>query len=218
MIITRSYGYWSTGITVRWFPARPGHAEAWGGHLDYLDDGFCDDDPAAGRVSTEGTLGTRYPVEGVDGMDALAVVLDVLIADAQRLGVAWRGPSREAPMIYYHVDGEDADYPPPAGWRDLLREQAQRLGWATYGYQPTEYYWIVWAKDRREIVGGVTGHDLVDEDAALRQLATKPYDFEHTKANSWLERVDKDRFDALGDWDALSEDEKQALRPAAVTA
>lgn len=217
-MITAEGGYWSTGITVRWFPERPGHAEAWGGHLDYLDDGFLNDEPAAARISTEGALHTRYPVEDQDGVNVLAVVLDVLIADAEKMGIAWRGPIDGAPMLYYQGDGEDPDWPPPDGYRELLREQAQRLGWATYGYTPTLYCWIVWTKDRREIVGGATGHDLVDEDAALRQLTTKPYDFEHTKANSWLERVDKERFDALGDWDALVEAEKQALRPTAVNA
>lgn len=128
--------YWSTGIVLTWQPERPGHAEAWSAHLDYLDEGFLDDEPAAGRISTEGTLRTRYPVEDVDGVNVLAVVLDVLIADAERLGIVWRNSVDGWPMLYYRGDGEDDDYPPPAGYRELLREQAERVGWATYGYTP----------------------------------------------------------------------------------
>lgn len=148
-MITASGKYWSTGITLRWFPERPGHAEAWGAHLDYFDNGFVNDEPGAGRVSTEGTLRTRYPVEDVDGVNVLALVLDVLIADAQKIGIEWRrGMDDWPPMIYYQGDGEDADYPPPSDWRELLREQARRLGWATYGYRPEAHRaWLFWGAD-----------------------------------------------------------------------
>lgn len=76
-------------------------------------------------------------------------------------------------------------------------------------------YWTIWTADRLEIISQVCGPDLVDADSALRQATTKPYDFEHTKANSYVEETDRAGFDALLDWDALSEDEKARLRPSA---
>ncbi len=135
-MISSDSTYWSTGIVVRWFPARPGHTEAWGAHLDFLDDGFAADDMTAGRISTEGRLHTRYPVEAPEGVNALAVVLDTLIADAAKLGIRWHNAVDQWPMVYYDGDGEATDYPPPPGYRDLLVEQAKRLNWATYGYTP----------------------------------------------------------------------------------
>jgi hypothetical protein len=48
----------------------------------------------------------------------------VLRADAERLGIQWRDPT-----VYYKGDGEDPEYPPPDGWRELLAAQAARLGW-----------------------------------------------------------------------------------------
>lgn len=76
-------------------------------------------------------------------------------------------------------------------------------------------YWTIWTADRLEVISQVCGPDLVDADAALRAATTKPYDFEHTKANSYVVETDRAGFDALLEWDALSEDEKAPLRPAA---
>lgn len=74
-------------------------------------------------------------------------------------------------------------------------------------------YWTIWTADRRELLGQVAGPGLVDADAALRQATTKPYDYEHTKANSYVEETDETGFNLLGDWDSLTEDEKAELRP-----
>lgn len=74
-------------------------------------------------------------------------------------------------------------------------------------------YWTIWTADRREVISQVAGPDLVDADAALRQATTKPYDFEHTKANSYVEETDETGFNLLSDWDSLGEDEKTDLRP-----
>ena len=198
--------YWANGITVTYlqpYGERPG---AWKADLDFFSgSGFQ-------RVSTEGEIRTNF-VQDAASHFSLPQCIDALLGCARDLGIRVFDPAGRHVSLYYAGDGESEQFPPPDGWRDLLREQAQRLGWATYGYTPTEYYWVVWTKNRREIVSAASGHDLVDEDAALRQVTTKPYDFEHTKANSWLERVDEERFDALGDWDALTEGEKQALRP-----
>lgn len=137
MILTKSTGYWATGITLAWREAYLSHAESWCGYLDYFDDGFCDDNPDTGAISTQGTLRTRYGVENTDTTSALTAVVNTLILDAASLGITWRGANDNPPMLYYRGDGEDPDYPPPDGYRELLRATAERIGWATYGYEPT---------------------------------------------------------------------------------
>ena len=140
MILHSSKSYWSTGIVVRW-REYAGTIEGvrrsgWGATVDYHDDGFCDDDPDARRVSTEGTLKTRYAVHDGETIDGLTVVIDMLIADATRLGIKFRLAEGMPAALYYEGDGENAECPPPEGWRDMLRAQAERIGWATYGYDP----------------------------------------------------------------------------------
>jgi hypothetical protein len=122
MILRNNDTYWTTGISLRWDGSR------WGGRIDYYDDGFCDDDPDGGRVSTEGVLRTRYMVRDGKESSALRAVVDTLIGDAQRLGIRLGGPDGP-PALYYDGDGEGADYPPPDGWRELVAAEAQRVGW-----------------------------------------------------------------------------------------
>ncbi|WP_225840302.1 hypothetical protein [Streptomyces sp. NK08204] len=136
-MISKSGRYWSTGITVTYSPlAERIHDEPYGGwhaKLDYMDDGFADNDPDAGQVSTEGTLQTRYPVRNAKIRSGLSIALNTLIADAKRLGVEFiaAGPY-SAPWLYYRGDGEDAEYPPPDGWRETLAAEAQRIGFRSY--------------------------------------------------------------------------------------
>lgn len=126
-------GYWSTGITVTYSDWQGG---AWSAAVEYLDDGFCDDDAANGVISTQGKLHTRYQVR--DGSEAtLAAVIDVIKADAERLGITFRTDGA-GPNVYYKGDGEDEDYPPPDGWGEMVDAQAARLGWATGLYVDTE--------------------------------------------------------------------------------
>lgn len=136
-MITNSGRYWSTGITVTYseFATRiegipyPG----WAASLDYCDDGFVNDDPDAGLVSTEGTLRTRYPVRDAKTRSGLGVALDNLIADARRLGIEFTATSAfPAPFLYYRGDGENEEYPPPDGWRETLVAEAARIGFISY--------------------------------------------------------------------------------------
>jgi hypothetical protein len=122
-------GYWATGITVRY-----GYSGmdlyGWAAKVDFYDNGFCDDDTDAGAVSTQGTLKTRYLVREGTGADAdsLAVAIDAVKRDAERLGISF--PERAVPpTVYYEGDVEDEECPPPPGWRGMVNEQAQRLGW-----------------------------------------------------------------------------------------
>ncbi|MGR6921225.1 hypothetical protein ACU635_43875 [[Actinomadura] parvosata] len=112
--------YWSTGITVS-CDSRAG----WGAHVDFYDDGHGDDDPERGRISTEGTLRTRYFVGGGDQVDALTLAIDTVKADAEKLGIAWS----EAATVYHAGDDGLPDQPAPEGWRELVNSHATRLGW-----------------------------------------------------------------------------------------
>jgi hypothetical protein len=115
-------GYWATGITVHHgYAGSRGYG--WGATLDFLDDGFMAED------STQGTLCTRYYVT------SLARAIDLIKADAERLGITFR-QGDELPMLYYKGDGEDPDYPPPVGWRAMLADQAERIGWHVPGGVP----------------------------------------------------------------------------------
>ncbi len=97
--------YWTTGITVKFLDTN-----RWKASVDFFDDGFCDD------AATQGTLSTRYFVE-------LGQALDTLIADVDRLGIEWRMKA-----LYAFGDGNDAEWPMPAGWREMFEAQAERLG------------------------------------------------------------------------------------------
>lgn len=122
-------GYWSTGITVEYRYAGAGDY-GWEAEVAYLDDGFVDDVPGTSVISTEGKLRTRYAVrDTADGASSLGAVIDVIKADAERLGIRWKFPA-----LYYKGDGvvdDINDLPAPEGWRELLREHAQRMGWSS---------------------------------------------------------------------------------------
>jgi hypothetical protein len=111
-------GYWSTGITVTHVaggtggPASDPQPREWGAKAEFFDDGFCQ------TASTEGELRTRYTV------GTLSEAVDLVRVDAERLGVVWKEPT-----IYMKGDGEDEEFPPPHGWKQLLADECQRLGW-----------------------------------------------------------------------------------------
>jgi FAD/FMN-containing dehydrogenase len=116
-------GYWATGVTVDHHPDY-----GWIATVEFHDDGFAE------QGSTEGILRTRYFCG--DGVlvsdkvtDALTTQIDLVIADAERLGIAFGRYPELPPAVYYKGDGEDPDYPAPDGWRTLLNRQAARLGW-----------------------------------------------------------------------------------------
>lgn len=120
-------GWWSTGIIVEYRYAGGGE-HGWTAKAEYCDDGFVDDIPGTDHIATQGVLTTRYAVGDHDAGSSLAAVIDVVRADAERLGITWKWPT-----LYYRGDGTDIEHPPPEGWRDMLKEQARRIGWATYG-------------------------------------------------------------------------------------
>jgi len=136
-MITTSGRYWATGITVTHQPfagRTDGEPHSgWGASLDYCDDGFADDDPEKGFVSTEGTLHTRYAVRDSTTRSGLSIAVDNLLADAKRLGIQFNPCSPDsAPFLYYRGDGENSEFPPPDGWRQTLATEAARIGFVSY--------------------------------------------------------------------------------------
>jgi len=129
--------YWSTGIAVAYAYAGGGDM-GWAAQIDYNDNGFCNDDADAGVISTEGILRTRYSVRDGAEKDALTAVIDVIRADAERLGIGFPD-AVTGPFVYYKGDGEDPEFPPPDGWREMLAAQAERIGWRViYATSATE--------------------------------------------------------------------------------
>lgn len=121
-MISTDSGYWSTGITVSHNNGK------WSASVNFLDDGFANDDPDAGAISTEGALHTRYFVTDGENIDGLTAAIDTVKADAERLGITWRRDVM-SPGVYMRGDAEDPDWPAPAGWRELVNAQSERLGW-----------------------------------------------------------------------------------------
>jgi len=124
MISSKNDGYWSNGIILRYRDYVGKHPESWGGSVEFYDDGLGSEYATTGEISTEGVLRTRYYVDDYDGDAVLTAVIDTLIADAERLGIRF-----EDPVLSYEGDGEDEEFPPPEGWRRMLRAQANRIGW-----------------------------------------------------------------------------------------
>lgn len=136
-MISKSGRYWSTGITVTYAPfAERINGEPYGGWhatVEYSDDGFVDNDPETGQVSTEGRLYTRYPVRNAKIRLGLSIAIDTLIADAERLGIDFTTlPGHRGPQILYDGDGENAAHPAPDDFREILGAEADRLGWSSY--------------------------------------------------------------------------------------
>jgi hypothetical protein len=124
--------YWATAIIVKWHEHAGSSGgepfSGWSGSVDFLDDGFCDDNADAARVSTEGTLRTRYAVQDGQTVPGLRVVIDTLIADAARLEIRF-GVGDQQPTIFYKGDGEDSGWSPPPRWQQMLSDECARLGW-----------------------------------------------------------------------------------------
>lgn len=146
-IFKRSGGYWSAGITVIWSPrAKTVNGEThsgWKASLDFYDDGHAgDENAAAEQISTQGHLETRYFVTDADipstphrpggTASGLTTAIDVLLTDAERLGIDLMTWTDDRPFLYYRGDGEDPNFEPPQGWREALNREAGRMGWRSY--------------------------------------------------------------------------------------
>ncbi len=106
--------YTSVGIVVK-----PDGSGLWSLRSPFQDAGFCDD------KSSEGTVVLRYYVAD------LATGIDTLKADVERMGIAWQdwGEGTGHATLYMEGDGESKSIEYPSDWREVLRVQAERLGW-----------------------------------------------------------------------------------------
>lgn len=101
--------YWTTGIVVGYMYANGRHR--WSAALKFSDNGFMNDDPANGVVSTEGVLRTRYHLEGDDHVATLAAAVSAVYTDAQRLGIHFDGRR-------LYADGADSYQVSGSCWLD----------------------------------------------------------------------------------------------------
>lgn len=76
-----------------------------------------------GKGSILGKIHTKYG-------DDLACSIDTIKKDAERLGIKF--VNTFTPFVYYRGDGENKDFPPPDGWRELLEKEARRIGFRSY--------------------------------------------------------------------------------------
>lgn len=91
-----------------------------------------DPEPAPRRTCRPCLYGRHpdcYAVRDGSTANGLTVAVDTLLADAGRLGIELIGDPIHGPQLYYWGDGEAKDYPPPAGWREILAAEAERIGW-----------------------------------------------------------------------------------------
>jgi len=109
---------WTVGVTVNYGYAGSGR-NGW-----YAEIGWHD-----GRIIEpgviEGKIYTRHHEP------TLAGALDAVMAQAVRFGILL-GMGQDDALgfaLFYEGDGDDPSYPPPAGWRAMLREEAARRGW-----------------------------------------------------------------------------------------
>lgn len=117
-------GYWATGIEV-WRTYSGMGQDGWCAEVAYYDDGFCNDEPGTTAISTEGSLRTRYAVrDAEDGRSSLSYVIDVIKADAERLGIRWLAVGAGGPTLYYNPE-----FDRPEGWPELVAAESARIGW-----------------------------------------------------------------------------------------
>jgi hypothetical protein len=112
-------GYWATGITVDYVEDL-----GWGVSADFYDGGFADDNPAEGRVSTEGVLRSRYRVGD------LTAAVKVLEADVERLGIPFRN-SGGGPALYAEFPEDKSGW--PRDWVEQVEAAAAAVGFEPVG-------------------------------------------------------------------------------------
>jgi len=101
---------YASGIAV-W---HDGH-EGWRAKVTFDDFGHCD------RGSIHGHIATKYA-------DELSYSVDTIKQDAEKLGIIFYSIPDFAPTVFYPGDGEWPEYLPPNNWREILRQEAKRIG------------------------------------------------------------------------------------------
>jgi hypothetical protein len=110
--------YWSLGIRINPHSQKDGEWR-WTVRLEFYDDGFAQDG------STEGTLTVRYVTTDLDA------AIDLLKADAEKLGIRWVSAERGVPLHpNVALSGNEED--PKLEWvKSIADAQSERLGWTS---------------------------------------------------------------------------------------
>ncbi len=107
-------GLFSTGIKLAFNP----HA-GWCATVEFTSMLFAAPD------CIDGTIGTRYHDQD------LSKVIDRVHSAALKIGVLFMRNAAIQPHLYVDGDGEDPAVELPADWREIVRAQCDRLGWAS---------------------------------------------------------------------------------------
>lgn len=107
---------WSTGIILEY-----GHGgtdkgtefHGWWASVEISDDGFCE------KGSVRGWMTTAYASD-ID--HAIRTIHD----DVKKMGVEFVG--QPMPSLHIKGDGEDPSCQPPDGWKEILKEAAEKIG------------------------------------------------------------------------------------------
>jgi hypothetical protein len=114
--------YYSDGIVVTCYGGM------WCAEVSYSDPSATMAPPPS--VPVAGILQARnLSYDGEDPGLRLAAVIDAVKRDADRLGIEFRAGATGGPRVYYRTLHDHAIAVPPANWRGLIAEQAERLGW-----------------------------------------------------------------------------------------
>ncbi len=96
--------YWANGIIATYFGDNQ-----WGLQIDFLDDGFCNEE------STQGSIKTRYLTNLDNG-------IKTLIEDAKNLGIKFN----DGFTLYAYQDGASKDYPMPENWVSIFEKACEK--------------------------------------------------------------------------------------------
>lgn len=108
--------FWSVGIIISWRRYNNVNGE-WNAKVEFFDNGICEDG------STRGVLSSRYYESNLDK------VIDIIKADAEKLGIEFKVIDGLSPYIFMEGDGEIKGKNYPENWKKIINDQAIRIGW-----------------------------------------------------------------------------------------
>lgn len=71
---------------------------------------------------------SKIIIEARNYSEAIRKAIVNVLEATDKIGIIWKDLH-----LSYDIDGEFLDFPPPNGWRDLVKAEADRIGWKTYG-------------------------------------------------------------------------------------
>lgn len=89
----------------------------WWARVDWLDGKHCEDGAMRGRINTEYASDLGASIDYV-----MQIIERFEISSIESMGIA----------LFYEGDGENSNHPPPEGWKEILRAEAEKRGWKTY--------------------------------------------------------------------------------------